>query len=194
MPDVVYSTRHYVGSVQRPKGVLTYMKTADRTDSLAWLDEQGNSFTQSQYTLLRAAECPADTPPALRHPKHHEIVLQAVELMRRDDYNVGGQLGGRTSARRRAYERLKDYIDHLKRTAPLFVTQDLERAVDDLYHYPLRSTARDSLNCQLRSGVSDEDLAQLVVALRSEDRLNLILEEGERNEPRILCSLGLFDL
>ncbi len=194
LPDVVYSTRHYVGSIQRPQGVLTYMKTADGTDSLAWLDEQGNSVTQSQYTILRAAECPADTRPVTRHPKHHELVLQAVELMRRDDYNVGGQLGGRTSARRRAYERLKDYIDHLKRTAPLFVTQDLERAVDDLYRYPLRSTARDSLNRQLRSGVSDEDLAQLVVALRSEDRLSLIQEEGERNEPRILCSLGLFDL
>lgn len=35
LPDVVYSTRHYVGSVQRPQGVLTYMKTSDGTDSLA---------------------------------------------------------------------------------------------------------------------------------------------------------------
>ena len=194
LPDVVYSTRHYVGSVQRPQGVLTYMKTSDGTDSLAWLDEQGNSVTQSQYAILRAAECPPETPAIQRHPNHHELVLQAVELMRRDDYNVGGQLGGRKSARRRAYERLKDHIEYLKATAPLFLTQDLERAVDDLYRYPLRSTARDSFNRQLRSGVSDEDLAQLVVALRAEDRLSLIQEEGEHNEPRILCSLGLFDL
>ena len=41
LPDVVYSTRRYVGSVQRPQGVLTYMKTADGTDSLAWLDGAG---------------------------------------------------------------------------------------------------------------------------------------------------------
>lgn len=114
--------------------------------------------------------------------------------MRRDDYNVGGQLGGRTSARRRAYERLKDYIEMLKREAPLFVTQDLERAVDDLYRYPLRSTARDSINRQIKAGVSNEDLAGLVVALRAEDRLSLIQEDGEANEPRILCSLGLFTL
>ncbi len=192
LPDVVYSTRQYAGSVQRPQGVLTYMKTSDGSDSLAWLDEQGNSVTQSQYAILRAAECSPETPAIQRHLNHHELVLQAVELMRRDDYNPGGQLGGRTSARRRAYERLKDHVDNLKKTAPLFLTQDLEHAVDDLYRYPLRSTARDSLNRQLRSGVSDEDLAQLVVALRSEDRLSLIQEEGEHNEPRILCSLGLF--
>ncbi|MBK9746637.1 MAG: NgoFVII family restriction endonuclease [Chloroflexi bacterium] len=192
LPDVVYSTRRYVGSVQRPQGVLAYMKTADGTDSLAWLDADGNSVTQSQYSILRAAECPLDAPAIERHPNHHDLVLQAVELMRRDDYNVGGQLGGRTSARRRAYERLKDYIELLKREAPLFVTQDLERAVDDLYRYPLRSTARDSINRQMKAGVSNEDLARLVVALRAEDRLSLIQEDGEANEPRILCSLGLF--
>jgi len=121
-------------------------------------------------------------------------VLQAVELMRSDGYNVGGQLGGRNSARRRAYERLKDYIERLKREAPLFLTQDLERAVDDLYRYPLRSTARDSINRQMKVGVSNEDLARLVIALRAEDRLSLIQAEGEQNEPRILCSMGLFDL
>lgn len=194
LPDVVYSTRHYIGSVQRPQGVLAYMKTADGTDSLAWLDAQGNSVTQSQYAILRAAECPPETRPIERHPDHHDLVLQAVELMRREDYNIGGQLGGRNSARRRAYERLKDYIDMLKREAPLFLTKDLEHAVDDLYRYPLRSTARDSINRQIKAGVSNEDLARLVIALRAEDRLSLIQEEGEQNEPRILCSLGIFDL
>ncbi|MFQ3659287.1 MAG: helicase-related protein [Anaerolineae bacterium] len=194
LPDVVYSTRRYVGSVQRPQGVLTYMKTADGTDSLAWLDANGSSVTQSQYAILRAAECTPDTPAIGRHPDHHDLVLKAVELMQRDDYNVGGQLGGRTSARRRAYERLKDYIDMLKREAPRFVMQDLERAVDDLYRYPLRSTARDSINRQIKAGVSNEDLAKLVIALRAEDRLSLVQEDGVQNEPRILCSLGLFDL
>jgi superfamily II DNA or RNA helicase len=191
LPDVVYSTRHYVGSVQRPPGVLTYMKTSDGTDSLAWLDAEGNSVTQSQYAILRAAECPPDTRAIERQTQHHDLVLKAVELMRRDDYNVGGQLGGRTSARRRAYERLKDYIERLRREAPLFLTHDLERAVDDVYRYPLRSTARDSINRQIKAGVSDEDLAKLVIALRAEDRLSLIQEEGEANEARILCSLGL---
>jgi hypothetical protein len=48
------------------------------------------------------------------------------------------------------------------------------------------------LNRQLRAGISDEDLAQLVILLRDEDRLSLKQEEAERQEPRIICSMGLF--
>ncbi len=193
LPDVVYSTRHYVGSAQRPQGILTYMKTTDGTDSLAWVDEQGQSVTQSHLTILRAAECPPDTPAQPRHPRHHEIVLQAVELMRQENLTPGGQLGRPNSVRRRAYERLDAYFKYLQRTAPLFVTQDLERTIDDLYTYPLRSPARDTLSRQMRSGIGDEDLARLVIALRTEDRLSLIQDETEESqEPRILCSLGLW--
>lgn len=194
LPDVVYSSRYYEGSLQRPEGVLTYMKTADGTDSLAWVDENGQSVTQSHLTILRAAECPPDTPAQPRHPQHHELVLKSVELMRQENLNQGGQLGRPSSARRRAYERLDAHLKFLMRTAPLFVPQDLQRAIDDLYHYPLRSTARVTLNRQLRSGISDEDLARLVIALRAEDRLSLVQEESEESqEPRILCSLGLFE-
>ncbi|MBW2035394.1 MAG: hypothetical protein JRI94_17775, partial [Deltaproteobacteria bacterium] len=43
-----------------------------------------------------------------------------------------------------------------------------------------------------RSGISDETLAQLVIALRDEDRLCLVREEdGEAHEPKIICSMGL---
>ena len=62
-----------------------------------------------------------------------------------------------------------------------------------MYRYPLRPSAVDTLNRQLRSGVSDEALAQLVLALRDEDRLCLIHEEEEAQEPRIICSMGLVE-
>jgi hypothetical protein len=32
-----------------------------------------------------------------------------------------------------------------------------------------------------------------VISLRNGDRLSLIHEEAERQEPRIICSLGLFE-
>ncbi len=51
--------------------------------------------------------------------------------------------------------------------------------------------AVDTLNRQLRSGIADEALAKLVIALRDEDRLCLIHEEEESQEPRIICSMGL---
>lgn len=192
LPDVVYSSRHYIGSLQRPQGVLVYMKSSDGADALAWVNEQGESVTQSYHAILQAAACPPDTPPQPRHPSHHELVGQAVELLRQEASSAGGQLGPVSSAKRRAYERLSRHLTHMKATMPLFVPQDLERAIDDLYRYPLRSTARDILNRQLRAGIDDADLANLVMSLRTEDRLSLIQEDQEQNEPRILCSLGLF--
>jgi len=73
------------------------------------------------------------------------------------------------------------------------VRDDLERVIDDLYQHPLRSVAADRINRQLRTGASDEDLADAVLNLRKDRQLSLIRAEGERDEPRILCSLGLFD-
>ena len=49
----------------------------------------------------------------------------------------------------------------------------------------------DTLNRQLRSGVSNPTLAELVVALRDEDRLCIVHEEDEHQEPSIICSMGL---
>jgi len=51
--------------------------------------------------------------------------------------------------------------------------------------------AIDILNRQLRSGISDEALAQRVLELREEGRLCIIHEEEELQEPRIICSMGL---
>ena len=73
----------------------------------------------------------------------------------------------------------------------VFDTAPLRQAVDDIYRYPLRQTAVDALNRQLRSGISDESLADLVCALRDEDRLCIVHGDDERQEPSIICSMGL---
>jgi F0F1-type ATP synthase beta subunit len=124
-----------------------------------------------------------------RDEKHHELVQKGVELIVEEEKSVGGQLGRPSGARFRTYERLKRYAEDVKGT--LFESQELLKAIDDIYRYPLRQSAIDTLNRQLRSGVSDEILAQLVIALRDEDRLCIIHEEEESQEPRIICSMGL---
>ncbi len=196
MPDVVLSTREHVPSVEQPAGVLVYMRTAEGADALAWVDRAGNSVTQSQLAVLRAAECKPDTPTLPHQPEHHELVLRAVEQMMQEARTTGGQLGKPSGARYKTYTRLKAYHEDLKARSPLFAREELQRALDDVYKYPLREGAKDVLNRQLKAGVGDADLAELVINLRDENRLSLIVEEGEtvEDEARIICSLGLATL
>lgn len=189
MPNVVYSTKPHVPSERQPEGVLVYARTAEGHDALAWLDKQGKSITESQYAILRAAECEPNTPALARHDNHHELVRKGVELIAAEEKVVGGQLGRPSGARFRAYERLKRHAEDIQGT--LWDTHQLRRAIEDIYSYPLRQVATDILNRQLRSGISDEDLATRVVELREDGRLSIIHEEEESQEPRIICSLGL---
>jgi len=193
LPDVVYSSREHKPTDKEPEGVLIYMKTAEGNDSLAWMNRKGESVTQSQLAVLRAAECSPDTPAMAKNPKHHELVRQGIQHIVQQEKAVGGQLGRPSGARYRTYDRLKRYYDELKEHEPLLAARDdLIKAIDDVYKYPLRQSATDILNRQLRAGVSDEDLAELVISLRNDDRLSLREDEVERQEPRIICSIGLF--
>jgi len=189
LPSVVFATRPHQVTEKEPDGVLVYLRTAEGNDALTWVDQKGEGVTESQLAILEAAACSPDTPSLPRHERHHELVQKGVERIVEEEKSVGGQLGRPSGARFRAYERLKHYAEEVKGT--LFETQELLRAIDDIYRYPLRPSAVDTLNRQLRSGVSDQALAQLVVALRSEGRLSQIHEEEETQEPRIICSMGL---
>ena len=189
MPAVVHSSKAHRPQPQRPEGALVYMRTAQGYDALAWVDRDGQSVTESQFEILRAAECAPDTPALLRHDTHHELVSKAAEHIAREEKQVGGQLGRPSGARFRVYERLKGYAEQVKGT--LFDTELLRRAIDDIYRHPLRQAAVDTLNRQLRSGVSDQTLAELVIALRDDDRLCIVHDEDEGREPSIICSMGL---
>jgi superfamily II DNA or RNA helicase len=189
LPNVVYSTKAHVPDASRPEGVLAFVRTAQGHDALAWLDRAGNPVTESQLAILRAAECTFDECALPRSPNHHELVTKAVELVSTEERTAGGQLGRPSGARFRTYERLKRHAEDLQGT--IFDSQQLRRAIEDIYNYPLRQVAIDTLNRQLRSGISDDDLAARVVELREEGRLSIIHREEESQEPRVICSLGL---
>jgi superfamily II DNA or RNA helicase len=189
LPPVVFSTRPHFATEKKPHGALVYLRTAEGNDALAWVDKDGNSVTESQFEILKAAECDPDTPALPRQDNHHELVRKAVELIVAEEKSVGGQLGRPSGARFRTYERLKRYADEVKGT--LFDSAELGKAVEEIYRFPLRQSATDTINRQLRAGIADDKLAELVMALRDDDRLCLVHEDDESAEPQILCSLGL---
>ena len=189
LPTVVYSTRSHHQTDAQPEGALIYMRTGEGNDALAWVNREGNSVTESQFAILRAAACEPGTEALRPLEEHHHLVKRATELITSDERSVGGALGRPSGARFRTYERLKRYADDV--SGMLFDTPELKRAIQDIYRYPLRQSATDTLNRRLRTGISDQELAQLVINLRGEDRLSIVEGERETREPQIICSLGL---
>lgn len=192
LPSVVYATKsHAERKLLGPPGVLVYLNTAQGNSALAWLDQKGNSVTESQFTILKAAACAFDTEGLPRQENHHDLVQKAVKHMMTEAKVVGGQLGRPSSARFKTYQRLEPYVLQLEKTLFAYEAPPLFKALDAIYRYPLQESAKNSLNRQLRSHISDYDLAQLVVSLHEEERLCLIQEERETGEAQIICSLGL---
>jgi len=209
LPEVVYSTKEFVGADLRVRpnqsahtgellqtietpagpGVLVYMRTPSDNDALAWIGADAKPISTSQYQILKAAECAPTTPALPRRSDHHDLVREAVETVLKDEKSIGGQLGRPSGARHKTFTRLKRYAEDVKGT--IFESQELLKALDEIYRYPLLQSATDSLNRQLRISVSDDQLASLVVALREENRLCNIHDDEQAREPQIICSLGL---
>ena len=189
LPPVVYSTRPHQATDTKPHGALVYLRTAQGNDALAWVDKDGKNVTESQFEILKAAECSPETPASVRQENHHDLVRRGVGHIAAEEKSVGGQLGRPSGARFRTYERLKRYAEQVKGT--LFETPQLAKVIEEIYRFPLRQSATDTLNRQLRAGIADDKLAGLVMELRDYDRLCIVHEEEQSDEPLIICSLGL---
>jgi superfamily II DNA/RNA helicase len=195
LADVVFATKTHTPDPERPTftppGVLTYIRTAHDHDALLWLDEKKKSVSESPVRVLRAAACDADTPALPRRVDHHELVAEATRIVqeeRRD--SQAGQLGNKRGARYRTYERLQDFIRH--REGDIFLTDQVRAAIQAIYDHPLTTEAVDKLNRQLRTNISDDDLAQLVMTLHRDDRLVVAnLHDNELKQLHIVCSMGL---
>jgi superfamily II DNA or RNA helicase len=198
LPPVVYSAKAFtldearfplLGADATQGGALVYVKSPEGNDHLAWVGANGKVVTESQFAVLRAAECEPGTPAMPRLEHHHDLVANGLHLATAQDKAVGGGLGRPSSPRRRAYERLKPYASEQMKT--LFRDEELERALDDMYQRPLLETSSDLLNRLMRSGVNEEELAGAVKSLREEGRLTYAEDDATLREPRVVCSMGL---
>lgn len=195
LPNVVYATKAHEPNPASPRGVLVYMRTAQGNDALAWMDEAGRPVTQSQLTILKAAACAADAPALPRTEHHHALTQQGLAHIIEEEKSFGGALGRPSGARFKAFERLKRFREGLGNKRDLFITDEyvrrIDRVMEEIYRYPLYQSATDSLNRQLKAGIGDHQLLDLVFSLREDGRLCVIDDQEQQREPSLICSMGL---
>jgi len=195
MPNVVYATKAHAPMPEAPGGVLVYMRTGQGNDALTWIDPDGRVVTQSQLAILKMAACSADTPPQPRAEKHHDLTAIGMRHLLEEEKSSGGALGRPSGARFKTYERLKRYRTGIGDKRDLFVTdayvREIERALGEIYRYPLHSSATDTLNRQIKAGIDDHKLAELVHSLREDGRLCIIDEQENQREPKLISTMGL---
>lgn len=191
LPDVVYSTKKIEDSHQ--EGVLVYTRTSHDNDILAYLNKSGDILTKSQIEILKLAKCDLEEKALKRMNEHHELVKKGVESIKKIESMIGGQLGSKNSSRYRTYDRLKNYCN--SNPSSLFITTDLEKAIEEIFKYPLRESAKGILNREFKNNITDEDLISLVISLKTDGRLcNVpVEEENKQKEPKIICSMGLMN-
>jgi hypothetical protein len=84
LPNVIYATKHNDDTPEK-EGVIVYTKTTEENDVLAWVDNKGKIITQSQHTILKAAQCTPDTEPKYKLEKHHELVKNGIDFIRDEE-------------------------------------------------------------------------------------------------------------
>jgi hypothetical protein len=191
LPNVVYSTMPMPSTMIEGEGVVTYHKTAADVDVLTWIGEDKRVISKNQNRILKALECDYDTIALTKLENHHELVKLSLEYSAKDEHLTGGQLGKKSGARYKVYMILTRYIEEFRNT--LFDNESLKKAIGEIYKYPLRESAKDILNRRLRIGITDDQLAALVVELRNEGRLCMVEDDGGESlsVPQIICSMGI---
>jgi superfamily II DNA or RNA helicase len=191
LPPIVSATRALTSGTAGPPGVVAYLRYPNGADALIRVGEQGNLVSQSLSAIFRDIACPPETPALERTKYHHDLVARCVEIATEEQV-TGGHLGSLRSVRRKLWERLNTYRASLTTVSPDRL-QQLDMVLDLIWRYPLKSAAQESINRQMRLGISDPDLLDMLARRAGEGVLCEIQDQeaGESAEPHIICSLGL---
>lgn len=196
LPDAVFATKTAPPIADAKEGALVYIRTREDNDALAWMSREGAILTQSPLAILRAAECSPEEPALQRTEFLHEIVQKGVDHLMQEERTTHGALGRPSGARFKTYDRLKRFLENQGAERTLFITdhfvRDVEKAMADIYEYPMFQSTIDTLNRHLKTGIGDTKLAEMVIAFREDGRLCMKQDKDEsRSEMRVICSMGL---
>ena len=192
LANVSHGTKNHTPIENKPDGALVYVKTPQNTDALTWISGKGENITESQFAILNAAECLPEEPALPRRDDHYELEAIGVKKIMAEQGKASlatGNLGRPSGARYKTYIRLKSFL--ADNEGMLWDTPELNKAIEEIYNHPLKQSAIDKLNRQLKSGIQDYLLAELVTTLSQGDMLCNIQHEDLKGEPQIICSMGL---
>jgi len=119
-----------------------------------------------------------------------------VEIAAQEQTALGGHLGSLRSIRRKLWERLDRYRKQQHAHPSLFTPQvltQLDGVLNLIWHYPLKRAAQEAISRQMRLGITDEALLELVLHRAADDNLCEVTDQDQatRSEPRLICSMGL---
>ena len=188
--NVVYSSKTNKGTNRDKNGVITYAKTKDGSDVLTWLDSDEGVVTQSQRAILDAMACKYDEPCVPHLSNHHKLVAKAVSMLNDTKFNTSGVLGPRFGLKYQLYNRINRFCTDPENA--IFVTDKLKGVLDDIYNYPLKENARNTLSYINRHENDDQKLIDIVQELKENDELVVRNEDSDKAKvEQIICSMGL---
>ena len=188
LQNVVYSAKM---SSTKTKGVVAYIKDNLNRHFLALINREGELVSRSQHKILELLRCKPQEKTMPAADNHHALVAKAVDCCRQADSTLGGQFGGENSTRSRVYKRLSDY--QRKQDSMLSKgSDDLKHALGHIYHWPLKQTASNKLQREIKFKVKDDGLAAMVLNFwHAGDLCEVPKNTDEEPEPQIICSSGL---
>ncbi|MGC8743089.1 MAG: helicase-related protein [Verrucomicrobiia bacterium] len=198
LPDLVSSTAPITDDSspsQKAPGVITFMRFPDGMDALVRVNENGDLVSNSLSYIFSSLSVKPDTPALPRPEYHYKLVEKCLEYAVKDEKQYGGALGSSRSVANKLYKRLSNYRKKLKeKNSPELneLTEKIDNIIDLIYTYSLKESARDKVSRQLRLGINDKELAEMVIELAEEEKLvqKSSGDVQEKKEPQIICSLG----
>lgn len=194
LPNVVYSTK--ATNSKDAEGVITYARTYNDFDVLTWMSADGRIISQSQKRILQTLACSIDIPAETQLNNHHELVAEALLTIQQENRSMSGILGNRFSTRSRIHNLLVDFLNNNQEDSLFFNNEQreaLKLAIDEIYSYPLLSSAKYTLGRMLNAKKSVNEIVDYILEMRNTGNFCNIPQENldANRDPVIICSMGL---
>lgn len=174
MNDLIFTTRP--ARENEENAVAVFVRTDRGIDGFGY--SCGDYYRlMTAYEALKFFESDPSTPSLTLLEEHFRSVQGLVHSPLQQPSIIAGQMSG---IRKRLYKRLRGNLTNL--------SLEMESALEAIYSKPLTAEAEGRLRKALTAR-TNEDLASLIVALHTDNRL--VIEEGAGIDPiRIVCSMG----